>query len=126
MKVKGLAWVGVGTDDYERTLRFFTDTMGLAVAVARDRQAILHVGEGQQLEIFGRDGPGKTLNSPPTVAFEVDDVAAARDELLAAGIELIGEIGRWNGFEWLYFRSPDGHVFEVQKAPPPGWEKSAE
>ena len=124
MKVKGLSWVGVGTDDYDRTLRFFTEVLGLEVAASGDRQAILHVGEdGQQLEIFGRAGPGKELNSPPTVAFEVDDVPAARAELIAAGIETIGEIGRWNGFEWQYFRSPDGHVFEVKKTPPPGWEK---
>ncbi|HEX8655488.1 MAG TPA: VOC family protein [Allosphingosinicella sp.] len=124
MKVKGLSWVGVGTDDYGRALRFFTEVLGLEVAVSGDRQAILHVGEGgQQLEIFGRDGPGKALNTPPTVAFEVEDVAAARDELIAAGVELIGEVGRWNGFEWQYFRSPDGHVFEVKKSPPPGWEK---
>ena len=124
MKVKGLRWVGVGTDNYEETLRFFTEVMGLAVAVTGDRQAILRVGEdGDQLEIFGKDGPGKTLNSPPTVAFEVDDVEAARAELVAAGVETIGEIGRWNGFEWLYFRSPDGHVFEVQKSPPPGWDE---
>jgi catechol 2,3-dioxygenase-like lactoylglutathione lyase family enzyme len=122
MKVKGLSWVGVGTDNYEEAFRFFTEVMGLEVAVTADRQAILHVGEGQQLEIFGRDGPGKTLNSPPTIAFEVDDVAAAREELLAAGIELIGEIGRWNGFEWQYFRTADGHTFEVKKTPPSGWQ----
>jgi catechol 2,3-dioxygenase-like lactoylglutathione lyase family enzyme len=97
--------------------------MGLEVAVASERQAILHVADGQTLELFGNDGPGKALNSPPMIAFEVEDVAAAKAELIAAGIELIGDIGRWNGFEWLYFRSPDGHVFEVKKTPPPGWEK---
>jgi hypothetical protein len=32
---------------------------------------------------------------------------------------------RWNGFEWLYFRSPDGHLFSVKKTPPPGWEAGA-
>ena len=122
MKVKGLSWVGVGTNHYEETFRFFTEVMGLKVATCGDRQAILHIAEGQQLEIFGRDGPGKSRNSPPTVAFEVDDVVAAREELIAAGIELIGDVGHWNGFEWQYFRSPDGHIFEVKKTPPPGWE----
>jgi hypothetical protein len=44
-------------------------------------------------------------------------MAAARAELLAAGVELIGDIGGWNGFEWQYFRSPDGHIFEIKTVP---------
>lgn len=126
MKVKGLSWVGVATDDYARTLRFFTETLGLGIAVEGEEQAILHVGEdGQQLEIFGRDGPGKALNDPPTIAFEVDDVAAARAALVAGGAEIVGDLGRWNGFEWLYFRTPDGHLFEVKSSPPKGWERAS-
>ncbi len=120
MKVKGLSWVGVGTDRYAETLRFFTNVLGLEVEAEGDEQALLRIAPGQQLEIFGRDGRGKFLNSPPTVAFEVDDVGEAREALLAAGVELIGDIGTWEGHEWLYFRSPDGHIFEVKKTPDSG------
>lgn len=116
-KVKGLAWVGVGTDRYDETLRLFTQVLGLEVEAEGEQQAILRAGPGQQVEIFGRDGRGKALNTPPTIAFEVEDVRAARDELVAAGIEVVGEIGAWNGHEWLYFRSPDGYLFEVKKTP---------
>jgi len=117
MKVKGFSWVGVGTDNYDRTLAFFTETMGFTVEAEGDRQAILNVAPGQQLEIFGKDGRGKTLNTPPTIAFEVDDVPAAAEALRTAGAELVGEIGRWNGHEWLYFRTPDGDLFEVKSSP---------
>ncbi len=117
MKIKGFSWVGVGTDDYDRTLTFFTETMGFKVETEGDRQAILRVAPGQQLEIFGKDGRGKTLNTPPSIAFEVDDVSAAAEVLRRGGAELIGDIGRWNGHEWLYFRSPDGHLFEVKSSP---------
>lgn len=51
------------------------------------------------------------------IAFEVDEIEAARQELQEAGIDLIGEIGRWNGFAWQYFRSPDGHIFEIKSSP---------
>lgn len=115
--IKGFSWVGVGTDNYERTLAFFTDTLGLAIEVEGDRQAILRVASGQQLEIFGKDGRGKSLNAVPTIAFEVDDVVAAAVVLRAGGAELVGDIGRWNGHEWLYFRTPDGHLFEVKSSP---------
>ncbi len=74
----------------------------------------LKVTPGQQLEIFGKDGRGKSLNIPPTVAFEVDDFDAAYAALIADGIEIVGEVGEWDGHKWVYFRSPDGHLFEIK------------
>ena len=118
IKIKGFSWVGVGTDDYARSLRFFTEVLGFAVEAEGDSQAILRVAPGQQLEIFGAPGRGKSLNDPPTIAFEVDDVAQASQALVAGGAELIGEPGAWNGHEWQYFRTPDGHVFEIKRSPP--------
>lgn len=117
IKAKGLTWVGVGTDRYEQTMRLFRDVLGLEIEVEVDRQAILRTANGDQVEVFGKDGTGKSQNSPPTIAFEVDDVTAARDALAAAGVEIVGDIGSWNGHEWLYFRSPDGYLFEVKKTP---------
>ena len=116
MKVKGFAWAGVGTDDFEATLRFFTEVIGLTVESNNGKIAHLAVGPRQTLEIFG-EGPGKAMNVTPTIAFEVEDFDAACEELRRAGVELVGEVGRWNGFEWQYFRSPDGHLFEIKKVP---------
>ena len=117
MKVKGYAWAGLATDDFDRTFRFFTEVMGLPVEVKLEDLAILTVGPGQQLEIFGGDQPGKKLTANPVIAFEVDDMGAAREELRAAGIELIGDVGSAGGFCWQYFRSPDGHIFEIKTRP---------
>lgn len=126
MRVKGYSWVGVGTDDFQETLTFFTSVLGLRPMVVDDRGvAILDVAEGQLLEIFGPGTGGKALTSPPVIAFEVDDVAAAREELLSKNVEVIGEIGSWNGFEWFYFRGPGGQTFSIKKTPPLGWEQTA-
>ena len=116
MRVTGFSWVGVASDDFPRTLAFFTQVLGLTVDTLAEDQAILEVAPGQQLEIFGREGRGKALNRHPTIAFEVDDVEAARAALVAGGAEIVGDIGRWNGHEWLYFRTPDGHLFEVKRS----------
>jgi catechol 2,3-dioxygenase-like lactoylglutathione lyase family enzyme len=116
--VKGFSWVGVGTDDYETSLRFFTQVLGFTVEHSGDRQSILRVAPGQQLEIFGRAGHGKELNTPPTIAFEVEDVAEAARLLVAGGAELVGEMDSWNGHDWQYFRSPDGHLFEIKRSSP--------
>ena len=126
MKVKGISWLGIGTHDFAETLAFFTDVLGLEpVVVDESGVALLHAGENQIVEIFGGGTRGASLTSPPVAAFEVDDVAAARETLAARGVELIGDIGDWNGFEWQYFRGPEGYVFAVKKTPPRGWEKTA-
>ncbi len=117
LKVKGLTWVGVGTDHYPETMRLFRDVLGMEIETQVENQAILRMPSGHQVEIFGRDGRGKSQNTPPTIAFEVDDVVAARDALVEAGVEIVGEIGSWDGHEWLYFRSPDGYLFEVKTTP---------
>jgi catechol 2,3-dioxygenase-like lactoylglutathione lyase family enzyme len=126
MNVKGFSWLGVGVEDFNAALSFFTTVLGLRPIVVDERGvAILHVANGQLLEIFGPGTNGYELNSPPVVSFEVDDVAAARDELLANDVEVIGDIGSWNGFEWAYFRGPAGRVFSIKKTPPAGWENNA-
>jgi catechol 2,3-dioxygenase-like lactoylglutathione lyase family enzyme len=116
VRVKCFSWVGVSTDEFDRSLRLFRDVLGLEVWVQGEEQAILKTASGQQLEIFGRVDRDKQLTASPVVAFEVDDLEAAREELRVAGIELIGQVGRWNGFAWQYFRSPDGHIFELKSS----------
>jgi catechol 2,3-dioxygenase-like lactoylglutathione lyase family enzyme len=117
VKAKGCSWVGVSTDDFDRSMRFFTQVLGLEVWVQGDEQAILKTASGQQLEIFGKDEREEQLTTSPVIAFEVDDLESAREELLLAGIELLGEPGQWNGFAWQYFRSPDGHIFDIKTSP---------
>ena len=125
MQVKGISWVGVGTDTFDETVNFFTSVLGLEVALLQKPVAMLHAGEGNIVEIFGEGSTrGKALNTPPVVAFEVDDVHAARVELLNNNVELIGDVGEWNGFQWLYFRGPDGYTFAIKKTPAPGWEQN--
>ena len=117
LRAKSLVWLGIGTSHYAENMRLFTEVLGLDVETEDGEQAILRTANGDQVELFGREGRGKQQNSPPTVAFEVDDVAEARAALIRAGIEIVGDIGSWNGHEWLYFRSPDGYLFEVKKSP---------
>lgn len=122
IKVKGISWVGIGTEAFEETVAFFTDVLGLEIALIEKPVAMLHAGSGNIVEIFGQGSTrGKALNSPPVVAFEVDDVPAARERLVARGVKLIGDIGTWNGFEWLYFRGPEGYIFSVKKTPHSDW-----
>jgi catechol 2,3-dioxygenase-like lactoylglutathione lyase family enzyme len=67
-RVLGISWAGIGTDKYEENLALFRDVLGLPVEHQAEDQVILRAGD-QQLEIFGRDGPRKHRNTPPTYAF---------------------------------------------------------
>ena len=58
-------------------------------------------------EFFGEHATG------PVPLFEVDDVHAARLELEAAGVEIVGEPGRDSNWEWIHFRAPDGNLYEL-------------
>ncbi|HEY7045448.1 MAG TPA: VOC family protein [Nocardioidaceae bacterium] len=49
----------------------------------------------------------------PVPLFEVDDLAEARRDLDSAGVEIIGPIDRDDRWEWLTFRAPDGHLYEL-------------
>lgn len=126
MVIRGLSWVGVGTNKFDETVSFFTDIMGLEIALLQKPVAMLHAGGGSIVEIFGEGSTrGKALTTPPVVAFEVDDVHAAKAELVKNNVELIGEVGEWNGFQWLYFRGPEGYTFAIKKTPAAGWERTA-
>jgi catechol 2,3-dioxygenase-like lactoylglutathione lyase family enzyme len=114
VKVTGFSWVGISTRDFQASMRFFRDVLGLETWVEGEDQAILKTESGQQLELFGEGR--NLLATHPVIAFEVDDLESACEELRRAGVELIGDIGRWNGFSWQYFRSPDDHIFEIKSA----------
>ncbi|MEN3971139.1 VOC family protein [Sphingomicrobium sp. XHP0235] len=117
MRIIGIGWMGVGTDDHAEMHRFFSETLGLTVDETAADQSILSMPSGQQVEIFGRDGPGKRNNTPPTIAFTVEDFDDARDHLVAEGVELVGEPGSWAGHRWQYFRGPDGTLFFIKVMP---------
>ncbi len=81
--------------------------------------------QGPSLEIFSYDNPEnrqKTAVNRPGfghIAFAVDDVAAAREAVLQAGGDMIGEIvtleiadGR--KITWCYVTDPEGNIIELQ------------
>ena len=54
MNVKGYFWVGVGTDNFDDTVFFFSNVMGLSTIVVEERGvATLKASDGQALEVFG-------------------------------------------------------------------------
>jgi catechol 2,3-dioxygenase-like lactoylglutathione lyase family enzyme len=112
MKVHGLVWVGVRTAQFDRTLEFFRDVLGVPLSVTGEGFGWSRMPNTSQLEIFGPDDRDHTyFTTGPVPEFLVDDLPAAADELRAAGVELLGDARGTAEQAWLHFRAPDGNVY---------------
>jgi catechol 2,3-dioxygenase-like lactoylglutathione lyase family enzyme len=124
VEVKGIRWVGIGTDRVSRMRSFAIDVLGLRVAGEDTEDFVeLAMGDGAKLELFGSsevaDGPWLFESNPVVAGFLVDDIEAARDELARTpDVELLGELRVMpDGYAWQHFRAPDGHVYELTADP---------
>lgn len=116
MEVKGLAWVGTRTAEYDAMVRFFRDVLGLRMAHKQPDFAVFRTPNGETVEVFGpSDTDHAHFDAGPVVGFLVEDVAAARAELEGAGtVDLLGPLRAWpGGTASQHFRAPDGNVYEV-------------
>lgn len=134
--------------DWKRLAQFYIDVLG-CVLVPPERHykgENLERGTGvagaevagAHLRLPGRGPDGPTLEiftyttlaeRPPTavnrpgfghIAFMVDDVNAAREEVLAAGGRAIGDVVTLTAPDgsqvaWTYLTDPEGNVIELQK-----------
>ncbi len=124
MKVsEGPNWIITCTPEFERTVAFFRDIIGLGLAEAGvpvtdtqfTRYALLRLPDGGTLEIFEpADEAVRALYAAPVVCFHVDDLAQAQRELADNGAEFVAPIFRaQDQVAWTYFRAPDGHVYQI-------------
>jgi hypothetical protein len=124
MNVKGIRWLGVGTERVSLMRSFAIEVLGLRV-VGEDTEHFveLAMGDGAKLELFGSaalaDSPWLFESNPVVAGFLVDDIEAARDELARTpNVELLGELHVLpGGYAWQDFRAPDGHVYELTADP---------
>jgi catechol 2,3-dioxygenase-like lactoylglutathione lyase family enzyme len=130
MRIRRLSFVGVKTEQFEAMAAFVGDVLGLKPGHRDEGWAIFQLESGDRdlLEVY-RPGSYDERLLPasavgPTVAFAVDDLLAARAELVAAGIEIVADTvwaadafgdPDYEGFGWLFFRAPDGNVYALQQ-----------
>jgi catechol 2,3-dioxygenase-like lactoylglutathione lyase family enzyme len=133
--IRRLSFMGVKTDSFDEMTAFVRDVLGLQSGHTDDGWAVfqLESGERDLVEVYR---PGRyderllpAAATGPTVAFLVDDLTAARAELIAGGTEIVADVvwaaeafadPSYEGFGWLFFRAPDGNVYALQQdhAPP--------
>jgi catechol 2,3-dioxygenase-like lactoylglutathione lyase family enzyme len=114
VRVDGIVWMGVRSAAYEALRTLFVDVMGMEVAHDAAGVTWLDLPGGEQIQIYSDDDADHAFFTPgPTIGFRVDDFAKAYDELVAAGIEMIGDGDTDGVSRWHHFRGPDGNVYEI-------------
>ena len=126
-KIAGLGThhIAVQTVDYEASVRFYTEVMGMSEVVGFENQGrravILDIGDGSHMELF-EPIPGTHPSSDATgnVVFhfglQTTDIESALERVRAAGMEITVELttvqmGPLN-ISLAFFKGPSGEVVE--------------
>jgi catechol 2,3-dioxygenase-like lactoylglutathione lyase family enzyme len=114
MTVRKVGFVGIRTNRLDETVALFRDALGAPVTRRTESLVGFKLADGTTLELYGpADEFHAFFATGPVVAFQVEDFDAAREAVIAAGVNFIGEVQRANGDAWQHFRSPDGTILEV-------------
>lgn len=124
MKINKVHHVAIICSDYERSLNFYTDILGLRVLAEHyreDRKSYktdLGIGDNYVVELFSFPSPPPRLSHPEAaglrhLAFEVDDIEESVAELEAKNIphEEI-RIDEYTSKRFVFFQDPDGLPIE--------------
>ena len=90
--------------DYERTLKFYRDDIGLAIARDYGAGTVFYAGQSL-IEVAGHGGP----DAAGTIWLQVRDLYATQDELTARGVTIAREAREepW-GLHEMHVADPDG------------------
>ena len=118
MNVKGIAWLGTRTSQFDAMLNFYQNVMGMKLTRQEPGMAVIDLPNGDKVELFGEDSSYNKEFTHPVASFLVDNIDAARAEMEAAGIEFTGPIERMeDGYAWSHFRAPDGFLYDLTYDP---------
>jgi catechol 2,3-dioxygenase-like lactoylglutathione lyase family enzyme len=106
-------WIGVVVEDLEAARRFWGEVIGFRELTATGDYVEFDLGEGRRFELLATSDLPQYDRPRFQAGFEVDDIVAARAELVGRGVEPISEIERGSDSAWCYFRDPEGNVFEI-------------
>ena len=113
MQVGGLTWLGTRTDRLDEMVEFAQRLLGLQPHRREEGVVMFQLDDGSLFEIFAPNvRAGGHPETGVVAGFHVSDVAGARAELAAAGVE-VSDLFTSGPGAWTYFRAPDGNLYEL-------------
>jgi len=119
LKINKVHHIAIIASDYQKSKHFYTEILGLQIVrevyrEARDSYKLdLAIGENYVIELFSFPNPPARPSRPEAcglrhLAFEVEDVAAAKQNLEAKGIKVEDiRIDEFTGKKFTFFADPD-------------------
>jgi catechol 2,3-dioxygenase-like lactoylglutathione lyase family enzyme len=116
MEVEHVDFISVPVTDMERSLAWYRDTLGVPQSRAGGFPEF-KLGDNIYLYLIDPTALGGEFKAPNTapVALRVADVAQARQELEARGIEFLGETHDTGVCHMAPFDDPDGNRFMLHR-----------
>ena len=116
MIVERTDFISVPVTDMERATRFYRDTLGLP-QVSEQGFPEFQLGDNVSVYLLDMSKVGSSWQGPHTahVALRVPDVAGARRELEAKGVDFDGDILDTNVCHMAFFKDPDGNQFMLHR-----------
>ena len=124
MKLNKVHHIAIICEDYQSSLKFYTEVLGLNVIAENYRpernsyKTDLALGDDYVIELFSFPSPPKRVSHPEAaglrhLAFEVDDIKESVAELDAKGIahEDI-RVDEYTGKRFVFFYDPDNLPIE--------------
>jgi catechol 2,3-dioxygenase-like lactoylglutathione lyase family enzyme len=117
MKAERVDFVSFLTQDMPRAKRFYTNVLGLEIEGEDENGNDMELTAGQvTLDIFDPASIGQPFApSLAGLALRVPDVAAARAELEAKGVEFDGETMDTGVCHMAFFKDPDGNALMLHR-----------
>lgn len=121
MKIKSIDHIVIPVSDIDKSLRFYTEVLGMETDTSNQRFAVkfgnqkinLHVGKAQFLPAAKHP----TFGSTDICLLAKGDIEEIKAEVESKGIEIeIGIVqrqGAQGAIRSIYFRDPDGNLIEV-------------
>ena len=103
------------------TVAFYRDQLGLPIRYANDWFVEFQLSDGTFLSIANaaRATISAVAGQGITLAWQLPDLATARQQLLAAGVQVTEIKEKW-GARVCYFHDPEGHRLELWTPLEPG------
>jgi catechol 2,3-dioxygenase-like lactoylglutathione lyase family enzyme len=117
IQVERTDFVSVPVTDMARAKQFYGETLGLPLVSGDDAWPEYQLGENVSLYLIDPTNIGQAFTAPHSshIALRVADVAAARAELEAAGVEFPGEIFDTGVCHMAFFHDPDGNALMLHR-----------
>jgi lactoylglutathione lyase len=127
MQVKKLLHTRMRVSDIDKTIRFYTEVLGLEVVERKtsprgSHLAFLKVPNSEELielASFPPSGPVKVQEDLVHLAFQVENLDKAIAELKAKGVAITdGPTNSSSGSRFIFIDAPDGYEIELIERPP--------